>query len=70
MRFRAYVVGVAMTVLGAAGAQAQATFYTVTYVESAPKATRQVTALLKGYVAAGKKDDGNVSLEPAARMRE
>ena len=52
-----------MTALGASAAQAQATFYTVTYVEAAPSATRQATALLKGYVAAGKKDDGNVSLE-------
>ncbi len=52
-----------MTAMGAAGAQAQATFYTVTYVETAPKATRQATALLKNYVAAGKKDDGNVSLQ-------
>jgi quinol monooxygenase YgiN len=52
-----------MSVLGAAGAQAQATFYTVTYVEAAPSATRQATALLKSYLAAGKKDDGNVSFE-------
>jgi quinol monooxygenase YgiN len=52
-----------MTALGAAAAHAQATFYTVTYVEAAPKATRQATALLKSYVAAGRKDDGNVSLE-------
>jgi quinol monooxygenase YgiN len=63
MRLRACMLGIAMTALGAASAHAQAAFYTVTYVESAPKATRQATALLKSYVAAGKKDDGNVSLE-------
>ncbi len=56
-----FVLGMAMTALGASGAQAQ--FYTVTYVEAAPSATRQATTLLKGYVAAGKKDDGNVSFE-------
>ena len=56
-----FVLGMAMTALGASGAQAQ--FYTVTYVEAAPSATRQATVLLKSYVAAGKKDDGNVSFE-------
>jgi quinol monooxygenase YgiN len=52
-----------MTALSATAALAQATFYTVTYVEASPKATRQATALLKSYVAAGRKDDGNVSFE-------
>src|SRR5262245_31722961 len=63
MRLFGLALGIAMTALGAAAAQAQATFYTVTYVEAAPNATRQATALLKSYVAAGKKDDGNVSFE-------
>jgi quinol monooxygenase YgiN len=63
MRASGLLLGLAMTALGASAAQAQASFYTVTYVEAAPNATRQVTALLKGYVAAGKKDDGNVSFE-------
>jgi quinol monooxygenase YgiN len=63
MRMSAFILGLAMTALGASVAQAQATFYTVTYVEASPKDTRQATALLKSYVAAGKKDDGNVSFE-------
>ena len=63
MHFLGVALGLAMTVLGASAAQAQATFFTVTYVEAAPKATRQATGLLKSYVAAGKKDDGNVSFE-------
>jgi len=54
-------VAVAMTALGASAAHA--TFYTVTYVEASPKDTRQATTLLKSYVAAGKKDDGNTGLE-------
>ena len=61
MRLFGIVLGLAMMALGASAAQAQ--FYTVTYVEAAPNATRQATALLKSYVAAGKKDDGNVSFE-------
>ncbi len=63
MRLSALLLGLAMTAVGTASAQAQAAFYTVTYVEAAPSATRQATALLKSYVAAGKKDGGNVSLE-------
>ena len=63
MRLSVLALGMAMTGLGATAAQAQATFYTVTYVESVPKATRQAAVLLKSYVAAGKKDDGNVSFE-------
>jgi quinol monooxygenase YgiN len=63
MRASGLLLGLAMTALGASAAQAQASFYTVTYVEAAPNATRQVTALLKGYVASGKKDDGNVGFE-------
>ena len=63
MHFLVVALGLAMTALGASAAQAQATFFTVTYVEVSPKATRPATALLKSYVAAGKKDDGNVSLE-------
>jgi quinol monooxygenase YgiN len=62
MRIFGFILGLAMTALGASAAQAQA-FYTVTYVETSPKDTRQATALLKSYVAAGKKDDGNVSFE-------
>ena len=64
-----FVLGLAMTALGASAAQAQATFYTVTYVEASPKDTRQATALLKSYVAAGKKDDGNVSFELVKGIR-
>ena len=63
MRAFAYLLGLAMTALGASAAQAQATFYTVTYVEASPRETRHATALLKSYVTAGKKDDGNASLE-------
>lgn len=67
MRLSGLALGMAMTALGTAlsvaDARAQATFYTVSYVEAAPNATRQATALLKSYVAAGQKDDGNVSLE-------
>jgi len=63
MRAFGFVLGLAMTALGASAAQAQAAFYTVTYVEASPKDTRQATALLKSYVAAGKKDDGNTGLE-------
>ncbi len=63
MRAIGLFLGLAMTALGASAAQAQATFYTVTYVEASPKDTRQATALLKSYVVAGKKDDGNVSFE-------
>jgi quinol monooxygenase YgiN len=61
MRLPALALGIAMTALGTTAAPAQ--FYTVTYIEAAPNATRQATALLKNYVAAGKKDDGNVSFE-------
>ena len=61
MRILGIALGLAMTAFGAAAAQAA--FYTVTYVEASPKDTRQATALLKSYVAAGKKDDGNVSFE-------
>jgi quinol monooxygenase YgiN len=56
-------LGLAMTALAAGAAQAQATFFTVTYVEASPKDTRQATSLLRNYVAASKKDDGNVGLE-------
>ena len=63
MRLVGLVLGLAMTALGAADALAQAAFYTVTYVEASPKDTRQATALLRSYIAAGKKDDGNVSFE-------
>jgi quinol monooxygenase YgiN len=63
MRISALLMGIAMTAAGAASVQAQATFHTVTYVEAAPNATRQATALLKSYVAAARKDDGNVSME-------
>ena len=65
MRFSVLGLGLAMTAFGAAlgASDAQAQFYTVTYVEAAPSATRQATALLKSYVEAGKKDDGNVSFE-------
>jgi len=48
---------------GPAQAQAQATFFTVTYVEASPKDTRQVTSLLRNYIAASKKDDGNIGVE-------
>ena len=61
----AAVLGMAMTVrrdrVGRAGADA--TFYTVTYVEVGADAARQAASLLKTYVTAGRKDDGNVSLE-------
>src|SRR5688572_26896508 len=63
MRLSGFALGLAMTALGVSGAQAQATFYTVTYIEASPKDTRHATALLKSYVAAGKKDDGNLSFE-------
>ena len=63
MRLSVLLLGVAMMAVGTASAQAQATFYTVTYVEAAPNGTRQAAALLKSYVAAAKKDDGNVSME-------
>lgn len=63
MHFLVVAMGLAMTAFGASAAQAQATFFTVTYVEASPKATRQATGLLKSYVAAGKKDEGNVSFE-------
>src|SRR5262245_61016318 len=63
MRLPMFALGMAMAALSAQAAQAQATFYTVTYVEAAPSATRQATALLKSYIAASKKDDGNVSFE-------
>jgi quinol monooxygenase YgiN len=67
MRVFAAVLGMAkVTIMSAAiasGAQAQATFYTVTYVEVAPTQTRQATSLLKSYVTAGRKDDGNVGFE-------
>ena len=63
MRAFGYLLVLAMTALGASAAQAQATFYTVTYVEASPRDTRHATALLKNYVTAGKKDDGNVSFE-------
>ena len=63
MRIFGLVLGLAMTALGASAAQAQATFYTVTYVEASPRDTRHATALLKNYVTAGKKDDGNVGFE-------
>lgn len=57
------VLGLAMTALAAGSAQAQATFFTVTYIEASPKDTRQATALLRNYITAGRKDDGNVGLE-------
>ena len=63
MRYALLLLGMAMAALGPSQARAQATFYTVTYVEAAPNATRQAASLLRNYVTAGKKDEGNVSLE-------
>ena len=63
MRLFVALLGMAMSAALTSGAWAQATFFTVTYVEAVPTQTRQTTRLLKSYVTAGRKDDGNVSFE-------
>ena len=52
-----------MTALGASAAQAQATFYTVTYVEASPQGHAAGHRAAQELRRGGKKDDGNVSFE-------
>jgi quinol monooxygenase YgiN len=69
MRSLLFGLGVAMTALGASGAQAQdTTLYTATYVELVPPAKSTGAALLKAYREAGRKDAGNARIEVVQRL--
>src|SRR5262245_20843897 len=63
------LAGLAMTVAAGPAALAQeATFFTVTYVETGPVLAKVGAAALKTYREAARKDNGAVSLEVLQRI--
>jgi quinol monooxygenase YgiN len=63
------LAGLAMTVAGSPAALAQeATFFTVTYVETGPVLAKVGAQALKTYRDAGRKDNGVVSLDVLQRI--
>jgi quinol monooxygenase YgiN len=69
MRFSfALLLGLAAMTLGTASAFAQATFYTVTYVEVVPPSTVQANTLLKAYRDASRKEPGAVRIDVQERL--
>jgi quinol monooxygenase YgiN len=63
------LAGLAMTVAGGPAALAQnATFFTVTYVETGPVLAKVGAVALKTYRDAGRKDNGVVSLDVLQRI--
>ena len=65
----AALAGLAMTVAGGPAAYAQeATFFTVTYIETGPVLAKVGAAALKAYREAGRTDSGVVSLEVLQRI--
>ena len=64
----ALFLGLAMMALGASSARAQATFYTVTYIEVVPPSAVQAATLLKIYRDASRKEPGAVRVEVTQRL--